>query len=151
MIYAVIGAYLTTAVPHLFHFPQLASGGDLLLMMIPYVLACVFFGMTVSCLVRYRENVMLLMVFISIPLLFLTGISWPQSNIPSYWQGVSWLFPSTFGIRAYIRLNTMGGTLGDVLTEYHALWLHVLIYFVIACLVYRVQVDRARRHAEDYE
>jgi ABC-2 type transport system permease protein len=45
----------------------------------------------------------------------------------------------------------MGGTLGDVLTEYHALWLHVLIYFVIACLVYRVQVDRARRHAEDYE
>ena len=151
MIYILMGTWLTVIVPRLFHFPCLAHWQDLLAVMIPYTLACIFFGITVSCLVRYRENVMLLMVFVSVPLLFLSGASWPQSDIPGFWQGVSWLFPSTFGIRAYIRLNTMGGTLGDVLTEYHALWLHVLIYFVIACLVYRVQVDRARRHAEDYE
>ena len=151
MIYILMGTWLTVIVPRLFHFPCLAHWQDLLAVMIPYTLACIFFGITVSCLVHYRENVMLLMVFVSVPLLFLSGASWPQSGIPGFWQGVSWLFPSTFGIRAYIRLNTMGGTLGDVLTEYHALWLHVLIYFVIACLVYRVQVDRARRHAEDYE
>ena len=108
MIYAVMGAFLTIVVPRLFHFIQLAHWQDLLLMMIPYVLACVFFGMTVSCLVRYRENVMLLVVFISLPLLFLTGVSWPQSAIPGYWQGISWLFPSTFGVRAYVRMNTMG-------------------------------------------
>ena len=151
MIYILMGTWLTVIVPRLFHFPCLAHWQDLLAVMIPYTLACIFFGITVSCLVRYRENVMLLMVFVSVPLLFLSGASWPQSDIPGFWQGVSWLFPSTFGIRAYIRLNTMGGTLGDVLTEYHALWLHVLIYFVIACLVYRVQVDRARRHAESDE
>lgn len=151
MIYILMGTWLTVIVPRLFHFPCLAHWQDLLAIMIPYTLACIFFGITVSCLVRYRENVMLLMVFVSVPLLFLSGASWPQSGIPGFWQGVSWLFPSTFGIRAYIRLNTMGGTLGDVLTEYHALWLHVLIYFVIACLVYRLQVDRARRHAENYE
>jgi ABC-2 type transport system permease protein len=43
----------------------------------------------------------------------------------------------------------MGGSIGDVLTEYQILWLHVLIYFVIACLVYRRQIDQARRHAEE--
>ena len=148
MIYMVMGAWLTIVVPRLFHFPCLAHWQDLLAMMIPYTLACIFFGITVSCLVRYRENVMLLMVFVSVPLLFLSGISWPQSAIPGFWQGVSWLFPSTFGIRAYVRMNSMGGTLGDVLNEYHALWIHVLVYFVVACFVYRHHVNLARRHAE---
>jgi ABC-2 type transport system permease protein len=148
MIYMVMGAWLTIVVPRLFHFPCLAHWQDLLAMMIPYTLACIFFGITVSCLVRYRENVMLLMVLVSVPLLFLSGVSWPQSAIPGFWQGVSWLFPSTFGIRAYVRMNSMGGTLGDVLNEYHALWIHVLVYFVVACFVYRHHVNLARRHAE---
>ncbi len=147
MIYAVMGTWLTVIVPRIFNFPHLIQWIDLLAIMIPYTLACIFFGITVSCLVRYRENVMLLMVFVSIPLLFLSGASWPQSNIPGFWQGVSWLFPSTFGIRAYIRMNTMGGTLSDVLLEYRVLWLLVFAYFLVACLVYRYQIRLARRHA----
>ena len=151
MIYILMGAWLTIIVPRLFHFPCLAHWQDLLAIMLPYTLACIFFGITVSCLVRYRENVMLIMVFVSVPLLFLTGVSWPQIEIPGFWQGVSCLFPSTFGARAYIRLNSMGGTLSDVLTEYRILWCHVVVYFIVACLVYRHQVNLARRHAEDYE
>ena len=149
MIYILMGAWLTIIVPRLFHFPCLAHWQDLLAIMLPYTLACIFFGMTVSCLVRYRENVMLIMVFVSVPLLFLTGVSWPQTEIPGFWQGVSSLFPSTFGVRAYIRLNSMGGTLSDVLTEYRILWCHVVAYFIVACLVYRHQVNLARQHAAE--
>lgn len=147
MIYILMGAWLTVVVPRIFHFPCLAHWQDLLAIMTPYTLACIFFGITVSCIVRYRENVMLLMVFVSVPLLFLSGVSWPQNNIPGFWQGVSWLFPSTFGVRAYIRLNSMGGTLTDVLTEYRILWLHVLAYFTMACIVYRHQIYLSRQHA----
>ena len=147
MIFAVMGTWLTVVVPRLFNFPHLAQWQDLLMLMLPYTLACIFFGITVSCLVRYRENVMLLVVFVSVPLLFLSGASWPQSNIPGYWQGISWLFPSTFGIRAFVRLNTMGGTMSDVLPEYRALWLQMAAYFLVACLVYRYQIMLARRHA----
>ena len=149
MIYAVMGTWLTVVVPRIFNYPHLAQWYNLLMLMLPYTLACIFFGITVSCLVRYRENVMLLMVFVSIPLLFLSGASWPQSAIPGFWQGISWLFPSTFGVRAYVRLNSMGGSIGDVLFEYHALWIHVLVYFVVACLVYRHHINFARRHAEE--
>jgi ABC-2 type transport system permease protein len=148
MVYAVMGAFLTIVVPRLFHFIQLATWQDLLALMIPYLLSCVFFGMTVSCLVHYRENVMLLVVFISLPLLFLSGISWPQSAIPGYWQGVSWLFPSTFGVRAYVRMNTMGATLGDVVTEVRCLWGLVVFYLCMACVVYSFEVRLSRRHAQ---
>ena len=148
MIFAVMGAYLALVVPRMFSFPMLASGSSLLALMIPYIAACVFFGMTVSCLVRYRENVMLLMVFVSVPLLFLTGVSWPQAGIPGFWQGISWLFPSTFGVRGYIRLNTMGASVNDVLPELRNLWIQAVAYCGLACLVYGHQLRMARRHEE---
>ena len=149
MVYAVMSTYLTMVVPRWFHFLQLAAWQDLLALLVPYLLACVFFGMTVSCLVHYRENVILLMVFVSVPLLFMSGVSWPQSAIPGYWQGVSWLFPSTFGIRAYVRMNSMGATLGDVMFAVRCLWLQAAAYFGTACLVYGAQVRLTRSHAEE--
>ena len=149
MIYIVMAAYLTIVVPRMFGFVTLIRPADLLLLLIPYVLACVFFGMVVSCLIRYRENVMLLVVFVSVPLLFLSGVSWPQSAIPGAWQGVSWLFPSTFGVRAFVRMNSMGGTLSDVPLEYYALWIHVVAYFALACGVYRYQLHLSRQHARE--
>jgi ABC-2 type transport system permease protein len=149
MVYAVMGTFLILVVPRIFHFPQLAAWQDLLAMMIPYLLSCVFFGMTVSCLVHYRENVMLLVVFLSLPLLFMSGISWPQSAIPGYWQGVSWLFPCTFGIRAYTRLNSMGATLGDVVTEVRSLWALVVFYLIMAYIVYSFEMRLMRRHSRE--
>ena len=147
MIYAVMGAYLTMAVPYFFSFPQLAQWQYLLPLLLPYVLACIFFGMIVSCIVRYRENVMLLVVFVSLPQLFLTGISWPQQSIPAIWQRISWLFPSTFGVRAYVRMQSMGATLDDVSIEYYSLWIQTIFYFLITCIVYRHQILLSRRHA----
>lgn len=147
MVFMVMGAWLSVAVPRLFHFPQLATAGSLLCLMVPYILACIFFGMMVSCTVKYRENVMLIVVFVSVPLLFLTGVSWPQSSIPSYWQGVSWLFPSTFGARAYIRLNSMGADISDVMPELRILWIQAVCYFVLTLCVYRFQFFMARRFA----
>ena len=149
MVYIVMSAWLTLVVPRLFSFIAIVHWQDLLALMVPYLLACIFFGMTVSCLVHYRENVMLLMVFISLPLLFLSGVSWPQSSIPGAWQGISWLFPSTFGVRAFVRMNTMGGVLGDVINEVRCLWIQAAAYFGFACIVYGVEKRRTYRHAHE--
>ena len=147
MIYCVMSAYITMAVPYFFNFTMLARPADLFWLLLPYLLAVIFFGMTLSCLVRYRENVMLLVVFTSIPFLFLTGASWPQSNIPGVWQGFSWLIPSTFGVRGYLRIASMGATFNDILPEVRALWIQATVYFITTCLVYRYQIISARKHA----
>lgn len=149
MIYAVISAYLTLVVPRIFGFTSLLSGGSLLALMVPYILSCIFFGMMLSCLVRYRENVLLLVVFTTVPFLFLTGMSWPQSSMPGVWRGIATLIPSTFGVRGFVRLNTMGATLSDIRLEYQALWLQTAVYFLATCAVYRFQIISAHRHAND--
>ena len=151
MMGTVAAAYLSMAVPRMFSFPQLADGWTLFVMLLPYTLACIFFGMCVSSLVRYRENVMLLMVFVSVPLLFLTGVSWPQSSIPGMWQGVSWLFPSTFGVRAFIRVNSMGASVSQILPEIRILWIQAAVYLGLACVVYSYKKYMARRHSPSSE
>ena len=152
MIYALVAAYLTMILPSLFHFPLLGSLRSLIGLMVPYILACIFFGITLSCLVRYRENVMLLVVVTSLPFLFLSGISWPSEGIPAFWKGISWLLPSTFGVKGYIAVNSMGATLQDISHEYFALWAQSLIYFFTSCLFYKVQIDRAiKQEKEDLD
>lgn len=150
MLYAVTGTYVTLCVPRFFGYTTLISSPTYIIgLMVPFLLACIFFGMFLSCLVRYRENIMLLVVFTSVPMLFLVGISWPETDIPGYWKSVSWLVPSTFGVRGYLTLSSMGGTLQDIEPEYQALWIQAAIYFFLTCIVYRYQIIRARRHANE--
>ena len=142
LIFAVMLAWITLIVPKMFGFVSMVHGKDLLLFFTPYLLACVFLAISLSPLIRYRESVILVVVFTSVPLLFLAGVSWPQSAIPGVWQGVSWMFPSTFAIRGFIRMSSMGALLDDVRTEYIVLWIQTLVYFGTAMLVTHIRVRK---------
>ena len=143
-IYLLVTVWITLAIPRIFNFIQLAPARELIGILLPYVLASIFFGMTLSCIVRYRENVMLLVLFTSVPLLFLSGVSWPGSAISGMWKGVSYLFPSTFGINAFVKANSFGASLEDVRFEYQALWIQAAVYFFTAYIVYWRQINMAR-------
>lgn len=142
VLFLLIAAWVLLAVPRMFHFVQMLHFSDFLLFVVPYLLACVFFATTFSFFIRQRENVMLLVVFTSVPFLFMSGVSWPKSNIPEVWQWFSWLFPSTFGIQGFIKMNTLGGVFGDIIPEIKGLWIQTVIYGVFATLVTRWQVKK---------
>lgn len=144
-IYVVQAAFMVCIVPKLFGLTQLSQGFDLILFLIPYLLSCIFFSMALSILMRNREMSILVFVFTSVPLLFISGISWPGSAVPPFWKGVSWLFPSTFGINGFVRINTMGATISQVAVEWRALWLQAVAYFVLAYMSCRTIIYRERR------
>lgn len=146
MVYALVSAYVLVIVPHLFRLNQIGLPTDLILFVLPYLAACIFFAMTASIAIRNRETCMLIFVFTSVPLLFISGISWPGAAIPPFWEYFSYLFPSTFGINGFVRINNMGATLNEVAFEYKALWLQAGIYFITTCLVYRYQIILSRKH-----
>ena len=54
--------------------------------------------------------------------------------------------PSTFGVRAYLRLNSMGASIGDVSFELRCLWIQVAAYLGAASLVYGVQLRTTQYH-----
>lgn len=134
-IFAVMLAWITLVVPHIFGFVSMVHGWDLLQFLTPYLLACIFFAICISELVRYRESVILVVVFSSIILLFLSGVSWPMSAVPPFWEGVAAIFPSTNAIRGFVRMSSMGALLPDVAPEYHRLWIQTVVYALLALLV----------------
>ncbi len=136
-IYVLIALYLVCIVPPLFNLVHIWRWQTLLAFMIPFITSCVFFSISISAVAHDRESFIIMFVFLSIPLLFASGISWPASNIPVFWKGFSWLFPSTFGINGYVRVTEMGATLQDVRYELNALWIQTFVFGVISYLVYK--------------
>lgn len=143
-IYAIISAYLVCLIPLIFNLVHIWQWKTLLPFMSIYITACVFFSMTLSILSRDRESLILVFVFMSIPLLFMSGLSWPVQSMPLIWKTLSHLFPSTFGITGYIRISEMGAVTTDVHYELIALCVQSIVYFMTTCILYRRRYRKAR-------
>lgn len=138
LIFAVMLAYCTLVVPRMFGFVMMVHFFDWLVFMTPYLIACIGFALVGSELIPFREAVMLTAVCTSVPFLFLSGISWPQSGIPGFWQGIGNCLPSTFAIRGFVRMSSMGARIGDVLPEFRALSILAIVYSLAALgIMYR--------------
>lgn len=144
-IYLILSIYMLGLIPRIFGYPQMAEPGELLALVIPYLLSAIFMGMTLSVLFKNRESPMLLYLFTSFPLLFLSGIIWPLSNMDSLWLMVREIFPSTNAMYGFIKMNTLGAGIAETRNEIMALWMQSGFYFLTACLVYWRQVKIAEK------
>ncbi len=131
-LYMGIGMYIAFIVPAIFGLPQRGNYWDILLLLLFFVTDCVFFSMTWSTLVTKRETVFVLFLFMSPICLFLTGTSWPTVAIPGFWKVFSYIFPSTFGVQAFINMNSAGGDLATAHDQMIALTIQTVLYFVLA-------------------
>lgn len=145
MICIMLACYVVLIVPWIFSLPHIGSPGNVILFIIPYLAACTFFSMSASALIRDRDSGLLVFVFTSIILLFGSGISWPLSNMPIFWKYLFHLFPSTFGIKGYVAINSMGASLHEVSYEYKALWIQTGVYLITSLIIYRQQIINCRK------
>lgn len=118
-------------IPRLFHLPQLGNLYNILVFMLPFLLAVIFFGMTLgNIFVRRKITPMLCFVFFSVILFFLSGMVWPHVAMPRFWRAFAFLFPSTPGIQGFVKLSSMGAELSEVRFEYITLWIQAGVYFI---------------------
>ncbi len=149
VLYIPVSVYVTGIVPYFFDLPQLVRPLDLAVLLAPFLLACFGFANCLGVFVRHREYVIPLIVFTSVPMLFISGISWPGSAVPEVWKWVSRLFPSTFGVQGFIALNNMGASLSDIRPQLLALSAQAIVYFLCAMGVERWLIVRSKRSAHD--
>lgn len=145
LLYIVVCIWALGVVPKLFSLPQVGEPWTVMLFVLPYLFASIFLSMTLSGFMTSRESPMLVFVFTSVILLFISGVSWPKEAIPPFWKAVGYLFPSTPGIQGFIRINTAGASLNEVAHEYRTLWIQAGLYFITACIIYRYQIMRSRK------
>lgn len=138
--YLVVAVYVLGFIPKLFNQPHIGNPLDIAALIVPFLLAATFFAMTLSVFIRNRETGFVVFLFTSLVLLFLSGTSWPRTSMGSFWVTFSYLFPSTFGINGYVKLNSMGATLSQISQEYIGLWIQAGFYFITTLLVYKLKI-----------
>lgn len=144
LLYIPITAYIVGFIPKFFNLPHIGNIWTLSGFMIPFLLAAIFFSMTLSVFVKNRETGLITFLFFTIILLFLSGFSWPRQNMPEIWKWISYLFPSTHGIQGYIKINSSGATLSQVRFEYVQLWLQAVLYLIASTISLSLVVKKEK-------
>ena len=133
-IYALTSLYVLSLHYRMFDYPMNGNPWTVVLFMIPYLAACIFMGIAISTLFRYRENSLLLLLWTSIPILMLSGASLPQQAIPDWLYTFGKIFPSSSGVNAFVRIQTMGASFAEVQSEIRMLWSLTAIYGGLSCI-----------------
>ncbi|MBA4043018.1 MAG: ABC transporter permease [Erythrobacter sp.] len=78
-----------------------------------FVVATAALVLLLASLFRTRERPLQLGLGISLPLFFLSGLTWPAAATPEPVVWLARLFPTTPGLEVMVGLNQMGGALAD--------------------------------------
>ena len=106
--------FLLKILIRVYGYPQRVDSADLLLFMLPFLLASIFLAITAARFFSTRETALPVMLILSMPMVFLSGFSWPSCAMPAWLRDLSLLLPSTTAIQGFFRLNHMGATLADL-------------------------------------
>ncbi len=144
-IYSINSVFAMVLLHHWFDYPNRGSYLDVMALTLLFLLSVIFMGITFSVLFKKRESSILLMVFLSPIVLFLSGISWPAESIPPLLYKLAHVFPSTIMVPAYLRIRDLGVDLVHVRHEYLLLLGQAGFYFITASVALYFETRHNRR------
>lgn len=143
LLYAVFSLFLLGLIPVIFDLPNIGNPWNIIMLLIPFLLATSFFGLSASLFFTDSDAPLLMIAFFSVGLIFLSGVSYPLELMPWYWKMMHYLIPAAPATMAYVQLNSMGASMAEIHSEYVTLWIQSAVYFVLACLVYQYNIKKS--------
>lgn len=98
-------------------YHQVSHFGELLLFSILFSVCIAAFALLLASWFDTRERGLQLLLATAVPMLFLSGYSWPTEALPEILQYLRWLLPSTAGIQGFVSLNQLGASLAQLQHE----------------------------------
>jgi len=135
VIYGVNLAIILGVIWPIFGFPYAGCTFDVVLLMAVYLIAVISLGLALSHLFRRREAPFLLLLWSSVPILLLAGLSLPKEAFPEWLYAVGELLPSSSAVRGYVAIGTMGASVGDISNEMGTLVTLAVVYLLAAIVV----------------
>jgi ABC-2 type transport system permease protein len=133
-IYSVNALYVFVIVFRIFKLPMHASYFDLFVFLTPYFFSVVFLGLTIASFFKKREHALMVLLFTSIPFIFLSGFSWPGQAMPLWQHWFSQIIPSTPAINGFLALSQRSALFSDVANYWWQIWLLLFLFLFTATL-----------------
>lgn len=123
-------------------YPQHGDVLSLLLVSIVYIASIVAMGLLLASFFRTRERALQLIIVTSLPVFFLSNLSWPAETSPDWLVLLAQSLPSTSGINGLVKISQMGASFQEVKQEMMVLCLLTLAYGGLAYRRYCWHVKR---------
>lgn len=145
VLYSVHAVFYFVVVFRIFDIPYRGNLTATFGFAVPFLLAAIGLALMMSSLFRERETALQVLLFTSLPALFLAGFSWPLELVPPWLRLLAKLLPSTAAIDGFLRLNQMGASLAEVAPEWRILWSLAGAYLLLAWWAAARDARRPRR------
>ncbi|MFK3915557.1 ABC transporter permease [Psychrobacter sp. NPDC078501] len=127
----IVGCFYYGWAFELHHYPRGQNMLGTLLFLALFCPTVATLGCVLGLWFRQRERSMQILIFISLPIFFLSGYPWPADQLPQVLQVIRWLVPTTPAINTSVQLNQMGASISQVSIGFYALAGLWLLYFVL--------------------
>ncbi len=142
VIYFAHAVFYFVVVFRLFDLPYRGEPGATFAFATPFLLAAICLAFIISNLFRHRETALQVLLFTSLPAVFLSGFAWPTEMVPRWLSTLALLLPSTAGTEGFLRVNQMGASLAQVSHEWRILWVLAGAYFLLAWWIHSVKTNK---------
>ena len=134
IIYGINLTIILGIVWPVFGFPYEGETSDVIVVFALYIIASSALGLSLSHLFAKRETPLMLLLWSSVPILLLAGVSYPKEAFPGWLYILGKIFPSSSAVNAYVNIGTAGALLTDVSTDVVILLILAIVYTTIAIL-----------------
>lgn len=136
-IWTVLAMLFYVIWPWMMGYRQTASFFMLMGLVLPFLLAVIAMSEFIAEVLPSEEAVYLTMTFITLPLFYMAGFTWPPQAMPQWVQLLADAIPSTWAIRAVVEMNQMNLPLSAVADRILILFAMAAAYGLLGTLVYQ--------------
>ena len=132
IIYGINLTIILAIIWPIFGFPYEGATIDVVIIFTLYIIAAASLGLALSHLFKRREAPLMLLLWSSVPVLLLAGVSYPKEAFPEWLYLIGRVFPSSSAVNAYVNIGTAGASLIDVSEDLIVLIALTLVYLALA-------------------
>lgn len=141
-IYGINLTIILSTIWPIFGFPNAGEPLDVVVLMALYIAAVSALGLALSHLFKRREAPLMLLLWSSVPILLLAGVSYPHEAFPEWLYLLGRIFPSSSAVDAFVMVGTAGASLSDVCGDIAELALLATIYTICAVVAEKCSLMR---------
>ena len=132
VIYGINLIVILGVVWTLFGFPYNGRTVDVAILMFIYIVSATALALSLSHLFKRRESPLMLLLWSSVPVLLLAGVSYPKEAFPELLYLFGRLLPSSSAVNAFVEIGTAGVSLAEVKDDIYTIMILALIFLIIA-------------------
>lgn len=119
----------------IFGFPYSGKTIEIILFFTLYILASFSLALATAQLFKRREAPFMLLLWSSVPILLLAGVSYPREAYDPWLYNLGRILPSSSGVDGFIAIASRGASLQDTLPEIVTLIILTIIYLAAALII----------------